>query len=47
MKKEQIGYAAFDKESGKGLKVVFGMISCTKTFLTDDPDAVYLGESEK
>lgn len=45
MKKERYGFAAFDKESGKGLNVVFGF--STYTYLTDDPDKVHLGTSEK
>jgi hypothetical protein len=45
MKKERYGFAAFDKESGKGLNVVFGFSTCT--YLTDDPDKVHLAESKK
>lgn len=40
MKKEKRGYAAFDKESGKGLCVMFGITN--RTSLTDDPDKVYI-----
>ena len=45
MKTERFGYAAFDKESGKGLSVVVGMISSAKTSLTDNPDKIYISES--
>ena len=45
MKKERYGFAAFDKESGKGLNVVFNFTTCT--YLTDDPDKVHLDESKK
>jgi hypothetical protein len=44
MKKERYGFAAFDKESGKGLNVVFNFTTCT--YLTDDPDKVHLAESK-
>jgi hypothetical protein len=42
MKKERIGFAAFDKASGKGLNVVFNFT--TTTYLTDDPDKVYIAD---
>ena len=45
MKKERYGYAAFDKASGKGLNVVFNFTTCR--YLTDDPDKVYLAQSQK
>jgi hypothetical protein len=40
MKKEKVGFAAFDKKSGKGLNIVFGMTN--RLSLTDDPEKVYL-----
>lgn len=43
MKKERFGFAAFDKDSSKGLNVIFGQT--TKTALTDDPEKVYISES--
>jgi hypothetical protein len=45
MKKERFGFAAFDKASGKGLNVVFNFI--TVTYLTDDPDKVYIADDYK
>ena len=45
MKKERFGFAAFDKESGKGLRVIFGMTAENRTSLTDDPEKVYVSES--
>ena len=46
MKKEITGYAAFDKESGKGLCVMFGFTS-NRTSLTNDPDKVQIDKSAK
>jgi hypothetical protein len=43
MKKERFGFAAFEKESGKGLSVTHGFE--TRTALTDDPDKVYISQS--
>ena len=43
MKKEHFGFAAFDKESGKGLNVIHGFE--TRTSLTDDPEKVYISKS--
>lgn len=40
MKKERFGFAAFDKESGKGLAVDFGITN--RLSLTDDPERVHL-----
>ena len=40
MKKERFGFAAFDKESGKGLAVDFGITN--RLSLTDDPERVQL-----
>ena len=45
MKKEKVGFAAFDKESGKGLNVVWGITN--KLYLTDDPEKLYLARSSK
>lgn len=45
MKKERFGFAAFDKASGKGLNVVFN--STTVTYLTDDPEKVYIADDYK
>ena len=45
MKKERFGFAAFDKASGKGLNVVFNFT--TVTYLTDDPDKVYIADDYK
>jgi hypothetical protein len=45
MKKERFGFAAFDKESGKGLNVTHGFT--TTTGLTDDPDKVYITDDYK
>lgn len=40
MKKERFGFAAFDKETGKGLAVDFGITN--RLSLTDDPERVHL-----
>ena len=45
LEKRKYGFAAFDKASGKGLNVVFNFTTCT--YLTDDPDKVYLAQSQK
>ena len=45
LEKRKYGYAASDKASGKGLNVVFNFTTCT--YLTDDPDKVYLAQSQK
>ena len=40
MKKEKIGYAAFDKESGKGLACSYGITN--RLSLTEDPEKLCL-----
>ena len=45
LRKEVTGYAAFDKESGKGLAIQFGITN--RLSLTTDPDKVELAQTEK
>ena len=40
LRKEVTGYAAFDKESGKGLACSYGITN--RLSLTDDPDKVII-----
>ena len=44
LRKEITGYAAFDKESGRGLGIQYGITN--RLFLTDDPDKVNLASEE-
>ena len=43
MRKEIFGFAAFDKESGKGLAVDFGITN--RLSLTNDPERVQLAST--
>ena len=45
LRKEQIGYAAFDKESGKGLAIQYGITN--RLSLTEDPDKVDFEPNEE
>ena len=45
LEKRKYGFAAFDRASGKGLNVAFNFT--TSTYLTDDPDKVYLAHSQE
>ena len=45
LRKEVIGYAAFDKESGKGLGIQYGITN--RLSLTEDPDKVDLSSTEE
>ena len=44
MRKEVTGYAAFDKESGKGLAIQYGITN--RLSLTEDPDKVDFAPDE-
>ena len=45
MRKEVTGYAAFDKESGKGLAIQYGITN--RLSLTEDPDKVNFTPDEE
>ena len=45
LRKEITGYAAFDKESGKGLGIQYGITN--RLSLTEDPDKVDLAPNEE
>lgn len=45
LRKEVIGYAAFDKESGKGLACSYGMTY--RLSLTEDPDKVVILDDQE
>ena len=45
MRKETFGFAAFDKESGKGLAVQYGLTN--RLSLTEDPDKVELSPTRE
>ena len=45
LRKEIIGYAAFDKESGKGLAIQYGITN--RLSLTEDPDKVDFATNEE
>ena len=45
LRKEVIGYAAFDKESGKGLGIQYGITN--RLSLTEDPDKVDFAPNEE
>lgn len=44
MRKESTGYAAFDRESGKGLAISYGITN--RLSLTEDPDKVDLSQTK-
>lgn len=45
LRKEVTGYAAFDKESGKGLAIQYGITN--RLSLTEDPDKVDFAPTEE